>query len=73
MALTAKRWQTRPSLLLSVRDDVMGFLLDESLALRLVAQELQATSARDAKAKLPVGLRYASEADYDDPLPARAA
>jgi len=46
---------------------VVAFAVDEALDMRLTVVELHAVKAR--KDRLPKGMRYATEAEYDDPLP----
>ena len=69
MARTAQAWASRPSTLMGMGDEVMAFWLDEALALRLDIEALRAID-EGKRGPLPPGLRWASEADYDDPLPA---
>lgn len=64
MARTAQAWQTRPSALLSEDDEVIAFLLDEALALRLRVEELNSVKPRP---KLPGGMQY----EDADEVPAR--
>jgi hypothetical protein len=55
--MTARMWGARPSQLLSLRDDVTAFALDEALALRsLVEREVP-------PAQLPAGQRYERPSD----------
>lgn len=64
---------------MGLADDVVAFALDEALATRLAIREEKALreafgQARsphgfDRRKDPPDGLRWATEADYDDPLP----
>ena len=58
----ARAWQTRPSQLLAEDDDVLAFLLDEALALRL-------ESPRPAPSQLPPGMTYEDPRDIPRPGP----
>lgn len=54
--MTAKAWQTRPSALLGLEDDVIAYAIDEALAIRELASQQRPS-------QLPPGMRYESVAD----------
>ena len=61
---------TRPSALLAMCDPVLAFLMDEAIGSRLLVSRLR--GAKAPVSRLERGLRYAEEADYNDPWPAEA-
>lgn len=62
--MTAERFGTRPSTLLTITDPVLALLVDEAVALRLAFRQMgDRRSESPARGKLPKGLQYE---DMDD-------
>lgn len=68
LAQTARAWrvQSPATTYLHVEDDVRAFLLDEAMAARLDIEQRWAQERARGRQRLPGGLRYSSEGDYDD-------